>query len=128
MEKKTNMECLNLISGTAYRSLHFNVGALDGQSFYAGPDGEAELEKDVTEIDAAIAQLKSLIEPFDAAIAAGRREIEHGLLHKTLLCETKLHITEDPGVRAWALAQLRSEFASVNQYGLTKFISGGSNA
>ena len=58
-EKKS----LAILYGTACRSLHRNVGSLDGQSFYAGKSGEDELAKDVKKVEEARQVLESLIDP-----------------------------------------------------------------
>ena len=115
-------DAIGILYGTASRSLSPMVGSIDGQSFYAGPGGDADLEKDINEIEEARNTLLNFVEPFISALERGREGLKDCLADRDMVCQTKLWISDDPGINAWVIAELRKEFPHTDQYGLTKFL------
>ena len=60
--KMTNKEALQVLFGSACSILHHSIGNLEGQSFWAGEDGQRDLELTTARIHAAQRQLEHLIE------------------------------------------------------------------
>ena len=115
-------DAIGILYGTASRSLSPMAGSIDGQSFYAGPGGDADLEKDINKVEEAHTALLSFVGPFVTALERGREGLKDCLEDRNMVCQTKLWISDDSGINAWVIAELRKEFPHTDQYGLTKFL------